>query len=108
MKQAPILKGIDFRCCSYETYDNLKGYVIYCDPPYKNATQYYEKSFDYENFYNWCRKMAKYNTVLVSEYSMPEDFTCIWSQKTKVSLDSKKKESDDKNIRIEKLFTYIK
>lgn len=39
---------------------------------------------------------------------MPEEFTCIWKKETKTLLDSNKEKSDDKNIRIEKLFTYRK
>ena len=37
---------------------------------------------------------------------MPDDFECVWSKETMVSLDSNKKESDKKNIRVEKLFIY--
>lgn len=105
MKQAPLLKGISFKCCSYEDYKDLSGYVIYCDPPYAGTTPYKQK-FDYDKFYNWCREVGKRNTILISEYSMPDDFECIWSKETMVSLDSNKKESDKNNIRVEKLFTY--
>ena len=56
--------------------------ILYCDPPYKGTTQYsISKDFDYERFYNWCRKMSKKgHFVFVSEYEMPEDFKCIWSK----------------------------
>ena len=105
MKQAPLLNGISFKCCSYEDYKDLSGYVIYCDPPYAGTTQYKQK-FDCNKFYDWCRKVGKENILLISEYSMPNDFECIWSKETTVSLDSNKKESDKKNIRVEKLFKY--
>ena len=105
MKQAPLLKGTSFKCCSYEDYKDLSGYVIYCDPPYAGTTPYKQK-FDYDKFYDWCREVGKRNTILISEYSMPDDFECIWSKETMVSLDSNKKESNKKNVRIEKLFTY--
>lgn len=105
MKQAPLLKGISFKCCSYADYKDLSGYVIYCDPPYQGTTPYKQK-FDYETFYNWCREMGKKNTILISEYSMPDDFTCIWAKETMVSLDSNKKESDKNNVRIERLFIH--
>ncbi len=104
MKQAPLLKDISFNCCSFNTYTDLKNYVIYCDIPYLGTTQYKQKQFPYEQFYNWCRRISKDNIVLVSEYSMPNDFDCIWEKKTTVSLDSGKIEDDVKNIRIEKLF----
>jgi hypothetical protein len=48
--------------------------------------------------------MSQNNVVLVSEYSMPNEFECIWQKQTKVSLDSNKQANDDKNNRIEKLF----
>ena len=35
--------------------------------------------------------MSKDNVVLVSEYNMPDDFTCIWQKETKVNFDSNRK-----------------
>lgn len=105
MKQAAKLKGITFECKSYDEYCSLKNWVIYCDPPYHETTNPKNTTnFDCNKFYNWCRKMAKDNTVLVSEYQMPPDFKCIWQKKTMVSLDSNKKTGDEKNWRTEKLF----
>ena len=52
--------------------------------------------------------MAKDNVVLVSEYSMPDDFECIWEKKTKVLIDSNRKANDNNNNRVEKLFIYKK
>ena len=37
-RQAPLLKGIEFKCCSFDTYKDLSGYDIYCDPLYRNTT----------------------------------------------------------------------
>lgn len=106
IKQAKYLSNIEFKCCSFDSYKDLSGYVIYCDPPYKGATSYKQKNFDYELFYDWVRKMSKNNIVLVSEYSMPSDFKCIWEKTISVSLDSNKVTGDNKNVRTEKLFTY--
>lgn len=39
--------------------------------------------------------------VYVSEYSMPEDFTCIWEKDIKMTLDVK----SNSTIAREKLFT---
>lgn len=87
-KQAPALKGIKFFCEDYAKGSNAKGYVIYCDPPYRDTTKYATGAFDYEKFYSWCKDMAKYNTVLISEYWMPEDgFECIWQGNLKCTLD---------------------
>ncbi len=59
--------------------------MIYCDPPYKNASGGYYKCFgsgESDRFYDWVREMSKperNNTVIVSEYWAPEDFTSVWS-----------------------------
>ena len=50
--------------------------------------------------------MSKNNIVLISEYWMPDDFTCIWKKESKVNFDSNRKSNDNKNKRIEKLFIY--
>lgn len=85
--------------------DKIKGYVIYCDIPYKGTTKYQTAGFPYEEFYKWCEAVSKNNIVLISEYSMPDEFTCIWSKEVKTSLGSGVNENSDKN-RVERLFTY--
>lgn len=107
-KQAPNLKNIKFVNCGFLDLpkDKIKNHVIYCDPPYRDTTKYKTESFPYEEFYQWCRDMSVHNTVLISEYNMPEDFECIWQKETKANFDSNRKSNDDKNIRIEKLYTY--
>ena len=105
IKQSVNLKDIKFECKDYKDLDNLSGCVIYCDPPYKNKLGYQPK-FNHDEFYDWVRKMSVNNIVLISEYDMPDDFECIWSKKVKVNIDSNRKENDNKNIRIEKLFIY--
>lgn len=87
-KQAPVLKNIKFFCADYAKVSNAKGYVIYCDPPYRDTTKYATGNFDYEKFYAWCKDMAKNNIVLVSEYWMPDNgFECIWQGNLKCALD---------------------
>lgn len=106
IKQAPKLKDIKFNCCDFRSIKNISGFVIYCDPPYRDTTKYSTDDFPYEEFYDWCREMSENNIVLVSEYSMPDDFQCVWSKQVKVSVDSNKKHNDNKNNRVEKLFIY--
>lgn len=108
MKQAPNLKGVKFKCCCFKDIKNISGYVIYCDPPYKDTTNYSTGEFPYEEFYEWCRAMSEKNIVLISEYNMPDDFECIWKKENKCLVDSKKSVNDDKNKRVEKLFIYRK
>ena len=60
--------------CSYEDVKIKKNSVIYCDIPYK-GTDEYEGEFDHERFYKWARNQKE--LVIISEYSMPDDFICI-------------------------------
>lgn len=103
-KQYENLKNVKFDCKDFREIKNISGYVIYCDPPYKNTTKYSTKDFPYEEFYDWCKRMSKNNIVLISEYWMPDDFECIWEKESKVNFDSNRKVGDKKNKRIEKLF----
>ena len=105
-KQAPDLKEITFINKSFLDLpkDKIKGYVIYCDIPYNGATKYNSNDFPYEEFYEWVKEMSKFNTVLISEYSMPEEFTCIWKKEVRTSLNNYRINRD--NDRVEKLFIY--
>ena len=105
-KQAPSLKDIEFKCCNFLNLpkEKIKGYVIYCDIPYKGTTKYKTEPFPYEKFYEWANEMAKYNTVLVSEYNMPSNFKCIWEKETKVNFDSNRITANENCKRTEKLF----
>jgi site-specific DNA-adenine methylase len=107
-KQRPLLKDIKFYNKSFLDLDTEKinGYVIYCDIPYKGTTKYATKDFPYDEFYEWCKKASKNNTVLVSEYNMPEGFEEVWSKEHKTMLDSNKSKNDSDNVRIERLFIY--
>lgn len=101
--QAPKLQGIQFYKKDYKEYLdlNIKNALIYCDPPYRNTKQYTKQSIDYEEFYNFCREMSKDNIVVISEYSMPEDFVCIWEKERKVLQKSNRIQGEKA---IEKLF----
>lgn len=105
-KQRSNLVGINFTSRSFLDLDvsKLKGYVIYCDIPYKGTLKYSTDEFPYDKFYDWCVELSKNNTVLISEYNMPDDkFKCIWSKEHKVGINQ-----DEHQIRIEKLFTVRK
>lgn len=98
LKQSKRIRDCKFKNISYLDIPDVEGYVIYCDPPYRGATGY-KDSINYEQFYNWCRKMSKKNIVIISEYDMPIDFKCIWEYEHKTTLKVNKHEK-----RIEKLF----
>lgn len=108
MKQLPDVMDVKFLCSDFlnNEYCNLKNALIYADPPYQNTTKYSTKSFNYEAFWNWCRKMSKHNKVFISEYSAPNDFECIWSKEHLANFDCNRGDDTKKKIRIEKLFTY--
>lgn len=73
------LSDVKFTHGKYNQFSRLKGYVIYCDPPYAIQSNYYDecdrkRTFDNEKFWDWCREMSVNNIVFISEYSAPKDF----------------------------------
>jgi DNA adenine methylase len=101
VKQAPLLRGVDFHLCSYLDLDIPFGSVVYCDPPYEGTTGY-QNSFDHSVFWQWCRDVSFHSKVFISEYSAPSDFSAIWEKDVPSSLVSKG--AVKRNI--EKLFIY--
>lgn len=82
----------------YRQFSKLKGYIIYCDPPYSCYNRYYDDKntrlkFDHDVFWNWCRDMSKYNIVFVSEYKAPNDFKLVYSKNSIVNYAGKKKKN---------------
>lgn len=104
-KQAPNIQGINFECKSFTDYNpyDYKNCVFYLDPPYRKTLSYSTGGFPYEEFDKWAIDLSKNNTVLISEYELPEDkFECIWSKDVKVGISG---QGDIKNKkRVEKLF----
>lgn len=91
LTQQNLLAGIDFYCMDYRSLFIPENSIIYCDPPYKGTTQYKDK-FDHFAFYDWCREMKrKGHTIFVSEYSMPNDFVCVWEKEVSSNLDVSRK-----------------
>ena len=86
VRQANSLKGVVFVHCAYDKLPLPPKSLIYCDPPYANTTKYKNK-FNHADFWEWCRDKAKEgHTVFVSEYTAPDDFTCVWSKEIISSL----------------------
>lgn len=106
-KQAPNLNGIQFMCANFLDFkpENFSKYVIYCDIPYKGTGGYKTGAFPHEDFYRWAKEMAKNNIVLISEYSMPDGFKCIWEKPVKVTLNnSQGAKPTESKLRTERLF----
>lgn len=104
-KQSKNIRDITFECKPFLDY-NPEEYincVFYLDPPYRQTLSYKTGKFPYEEFDKWAIELAKNNTVLISEYEMPEDnFECIWKKDVKVAISG---QGDIKNKkRVEKLF----
>lgn len=104
-EQAPLLNGIEFFPADYKFYTEagIKGAVFYLDPPYKNTKSYNNQKFNHEDFYDFCRQLSKDNWVFISEYSMPDDFECIWQKERKVLQKADRSKGDTFT---EKLFVY--
>lgn len=104
LEQAPRLTGVAFSCRDYRSYgrEELRGYVIYVDPPYKNTKQYANAvGFDYDEFWQTMRDWSEDNIVVVSEETAPDDFECIWKQTVNRSI-----KAAEKSSAVEKMFVY--
>lgn len=83
--------------CIFEakSYNELKlsNCLIYCDIPYKNSRKkdYYDSSFNYDDFYNWVKTNSKNNKIFISEMTMPNDFKTIWEKECARNLSHQKK-----------------
>jgi len=97
-----MCKGVKFTARSYDTLNLKYGDAIYCDPPYEGVTSVYDApKFNSTHFWEWCRIQANKGVlVLVSEYNAPNDFSCVYTIKTKLDFTSNR----DNNTTFEKLF----
>ncbi len=85
----------------------LKGYLIYCDPPYQGTVRVGKlNSFDHVEFWNIMREWSKENIVIISEYNAPKDFKCIWKKKLFVQINKARHEEQKKKKTEEKLFIH--
>jgi len=85
-KQVALLGETVFKHKSVFDLSFPKPCTIYCDPPYAGTTKY-KDDFDHERFYDWCRERKKEgHNIFVSEYWMPDDFTCVWEKQVNSSL----------------------
>jgi site-specific DNA-adenine methylase len=83
---AKKISMVTFSCGSFEQYCP-KGFIIYCDPPYKGTkNNYYEGNsrnsiFDYDLFIEWCKEMSQFNLVFISEYTKPcKESKLLWTK----------------------------
>lgn len=89
-KIQPIINKPNVNFYNKNYYDwNPKNMLIYCDPPYKNTTQYKTDTFDFKRFWDTIRKWSKSNYVFVSEENAPSDFKSVWYISKKRTLNKK-------------------
>lgn len=99
-KQRDKFEGIEFIVRDFkDTPKDLKGWCIYCDPPYK-GTQGYGASFDFDAFVEWCKKMSEKNFVLVSEQDFPIG-KVLWEKDVVRDVGRNKKDAVEKLFLIE-------
>jgi len=100
-KMVPQIKKINTIGCKDYKQHHFKNCLIYCDPPYHKTSKYNAvNSFDHDEFWNTARKWSKNNIVIVSEYTAPKDFKCIWQKKRIESASP----TNFRTSKIEKLF----
>ena len=109
VKVSGMIKNVQFiESRSYSDF-SPKNSTIYCDPPYFTARKTILsadnfKYFNHEEFWIVMRAWVKEgNIVIVSEYTAPTDFICVWEKKLNLSI-VRNKSSGHK--RIEKLFLH--
>jgi DNA adenine methylase len=103
LKQKESIDSVEFYCRDYKDLVIPAKSLIYCDPPYKGTEKYAtSKSFNHEEFWQWCRDKVKENhTVFISEYNAPDDFECVKEIEITVNFDARV----EAKKKIEKLFT---
>ena len=84
---AKAVKEVSFTKGRYTQFSKLKGYIIYCDPPYDCRAQRYMETFDFDAFIEWCRRMAKHNIVLVSNMEKIKRATLLFERQVKNDIE---------------------
>ena len=87
LKMSPHISGVLFGCSDYKDIVLNKRSIVYCDPPYQKTLGYAGATFNPDEFWTWCRKLAvDGHRVFVSEYSAPPDFRCVFERSVNVSV----------------------
>lgn len=77
--------------------------IIYCDPPYVGPANYATGAFDHERFWATMRQWARNgNTVLVTEYVVPDDVEVlhVFERTQTLRVSSKDKKRLEKLVRV--------
>ncbi|KKN40178.1 hypothetical protein LCGC14_0736100 [marine sediment metagenome] len=104
LRKLPKVQSVLFRHRDYRQLYPWQS-LVYLDPPFQGTTGYSfnGEAFDHEEFWDTVRLWSKNNTVVVSEYQAPLDFTCVAQFATRTRL----RDSNSQVIpRTERLFRY--
>lgn len=99
------LDSTEFICASYEDIHFCDNSVIFCDPPYA-LTKQYESDFDSGRFWDWARSTSKEwfcKKLMVTEYTAPDDFECVWEKNKSDGLGTTKM-GVKQTVKTEKMF----
>ena len=77
LQRLQSLESLEVHSGDYRAVEIPSGAVVYCDIPYRGTSEYVAGAFDHEAFYEWA--LSRPFAVYVSEYSMPSEFTEVWS-----------------------------
>lgn len=100
MKQLPLIQHVRFMACDYRNHEPI-NMLVYCDPPYANTTSYGAfDGFNHSTFWETMRQWSANNTVVISEYSAPDDFICVAEFRSRMGMTT----DESRPIRSEKLF----
>lgn len=111
VKNIPYIQDITFRCKDYQTIKGINSIdLIYCDPPYAhtfNKTSHHKGyatgDIDHTLFWDIMRQWSNNGaTVLISEYTAPDDFIAVWEKPYKTYGITKQRTKD----KVEKVFKY--
>ena len=99
MKEQGVLKGMNFKCQSYEALTQF-GDVVYADPPYSQTTSYLTP-FDSAKFWVWAEACPV--PCFVSEYRAANaDWKPVWKKSVANSL----AKDTGKTLGVETLFLH--
>lgn len=103
LNDAEALRDVKFVCGDYRDVEIPEGAVVYADPPYE-GTKGYGWAFDHTAFWNYMRGLSRTHAVFISEEHAPADFTAVWQQPLRRTLDVNK---DNNPMRVEKLWRWV-
>lgn len=101
LKQMSRVQTVHFIHGCYTDIKDVRGALIYCDPPYQGRTGYVG-TLDYGEYWNWVRSVSKHNIVLCSEYHAPRDFIVIYEKVMITTLDKNSRKRDTEKLFIHK------